>query len=193
MLEHLFGSKTRLKLLKIFFRDTTASYFVRELTRLTDSQINAVRRELGLLVKAGIVKEVKDKKEGSALRKYYSIDTESILYTELQALLLKDQTIGEKQFIKDIETKAGDLRLLLLTGRFTGDKRAPSDMLLVGEKIKETSVNKLVKKYEKELGTEINYTIMSVQEFTDRRNVMDKFLFSLFESKSVKVLDKLTE
>ena len=202
MLEHLFGSKTRLKLLKLFFRDTQKAYYVREITRLIDAQINAVRRELELLIKAGLVKELdkveedlsknstKKKAAGAGLRKYYTLEIESILYPEMEALLIKAQTLGEQKFVDEIKTKAGDLSLFLLTGRFTGDKRAPSDMLLVGD-VKERTLDRLVKKYEKDLGIEIMYTVMTTSEFEDRRHVMDKFIFSLFEGRNVKVVDKV--
>jgi len=198
MLEHLFGSKTRLKLLKIFFRKSSESFFVRELTRILDVQINAVRRELILLLKADIIKEMEniniekkaEEKSGSNLRKYYTLNKESILYPELQALLVKAQVLGEKKFTDEIIEKAGDLKLFILAGQFTGDKSAPSDMLLVG-KIKERSIMLIVKKYEVEFGFEIRYTLMTEEEFTDRRHVMDKFLFSIFEIGHIKVLNKL--
>lgn len=194
MLEHLFGSKTRLKLLKTFFRDPAKSYFVRELTRLTETQINAVRRELVILIKADLVKEVEVVAEpgdaASKLKKYYALNAESILYPELNALLIKAQVLGEQKFIDEVKIKSGELKLFLLTGSFTGDKNAPSDMLLVGN-VKEKSVTNLIKKYEMEFGFEIRYTIMTEQEFYDRRHVMDKFLYALFEGESMKVLDLL--
>lgn len=197
MLEHLFGSKTRLKLLKIFYRDPTRSYYVRELTRLIEGQINAVRRELELLLKAGLVKEIErgtddqtDPALGFGLRKYYVIDTGSVLYAELHALLVKANVLGEQKFVEEVKKKAGEFELFILTGRFTGDHRAPSDMLLVG-KLKERSIARVVQKYEQELGCGINYTTMTSQEFQDRRQVMDKFLFSLFEANHVKIIDKL--
>lgn len=198
MLEHLFGSKTRLKLLKIFFRKPSESFFVRELTRILGVQINAVRRELDLLLKADIIKEIEninikkkvEEKSGSNLRKYYALNKESILYSELHALLVKAQVLGEKKFTDEIIQKAGDLKLFILTGQFNGDKSAPSDMLLVG-KIKERCVMLIVKKYEIEFGFEIRYTLMTEEEFIDRRHVMDKFLFSIFEIGHIKVLNKL--
>lgn len=196
MLEHLFGSKTRLKLMKTFFREPKRSFFVRELTRILEVQINAIRRELSLLVKAGLVKEIdapsdiKMSKAGASLRKYYCLDIESILYPELQALLVKGQTLGKHQFIDEIKEKGGDLKLLLLTGTFTNDTQSPSDMLLVG-KIKDKTIEKLIEEYEKEFGLPVRYTTMTEQEFFDRQHVMDKFLFSLFEGKHDIVLDTL--
>ena len=112
------------------------------------------------------------------------------MYPELQALLIKAQALGEAQFADEIKAKAGDVRLLLLSGRFTGDRRAMSDMLVVGN-LREGPIDRVVKKYEQEFGGDINYTLMTVSEFEDRRQVMDRFLFSLFEAKHIKAVDKL--
>lgn len=191
MLEHLFGSKTRVKVLRAFFRDGQEKYYVRELTRLLDVQINAVRRELAILMKVGLVKEVEDgKKRTARQRKYYTLNKESLLYPEMHALLMKAKLLEEQHFIKLLQDKAGKLDILLLTGRFTGDKKVPSDILLVGD-IKEKAVANLIAKYEKEFGFDIRYTMFSTKEFADRRHIMDKFLYQLFEAKHMKIIDTL--
>lgn len=195
MLEHLFGSKTRVRLLRLLFRNPGKEYFVRELARMMDSQINAVRRELEILLSAGIIKEIEKKdtkstQAGASLRKYYGLNTESIVFAELQALLSKAQLMGEQKFVRELQGKAGNIKLLVLTGRFTHDDRAPSDMLLVGD-IKERSVEQQIVAYEKEFGFPIRFTIMTEAEFADRRYVMDKFIFSIFECNHVKVVNTL--
>ncbi len=194
MLEHLFGSKTRLKLIRLFYRHQETPFFVRELTRLTGVQINAIRRELETLLKASLIKEVEPEdnnsfEAGSGLRKYYVLDTSSLLYPEIQALILKDQLLAQEEFINELKEKGGKIKLLLLTGLFTADHHAQSDILLVGE-MKEKIVGRLVAQYEQEFGSEIRYTIMSEKEFLDRRRVMDKFLYSLFECKNMKVVNE---
>lgn len=197
MLEHLFGSKTRLKLLKVFFRKPDTLFYVRELTRILEVQINAIRRELDLLVQSGMVKEMEnndksqDEISGAHLRKYYALNKESILYEEMRALLTKAQMIGEQQFVSEILEKAGDIKLFIVTGHFTGDKKAPIDIMLVGD-IKEITFSKIIKKYEKEFGFDVRYTLMTESEFADRRHVMDKFLFSIFEAGHTKILNKLS-
>lgn len=195
MLEHLFGSKTRLKMLRTFFRDPEKPYYVRELTRLLDVQINAVRRELELLLLAELISEAEGPGEekgfaGEKMRKYYRINQASLLYPELQALLLKAQVLGEQVFANEIKEKVGKIVLFVLTGRFVNERRAPSDLLLVGD-VKEGSVDRVVAKYEKEFGFEIRYTTMTEKEFLDRRHIMDKFLYSLFEGEHVKVVNTL--
>src|SRR5262245_52847866 len=103
MLEHLFGSKTRVKILKLLFRQPDRPFFVRELSREIGVQINAVRRELELLSTLGIIAEKVDaplsdpEHAGASLRKYYQLNTESLLYSELQALLIKETIIEQKQ------------------------------------------------------------------------------------------------
>ena len=195
MLEHLFGSKTRVKLLRLLFRHPEKIYFVRELARMLETQINAVRRELEILLSVGITKEIEKKDTkgaaaGANLRKYYGLNPESIVFSELQALLMKAQLMGEQKFVREFQTKAGDIKLLVLTGRFTNDNRAPSDLLLVGD-IKERNVEQLISGYEKEFGFPIKFTIMTEGEFADRRYVMDKFIFSIFECNHVKVVNAL--
>lgn len=198
MLEHLFGSKTRLKLLKLFFREPHRAFFVRELTRVLDVQINAVRRELQLLVKAGLLIEsdppgnVSKEKAGAALRKYYLLNAESILYPEIQALLRKGQILGEQKFMEELGKKIGNVALLLLTGKFTDAHNVQTDILIVGA-IKESALEKLIGVYEKELGFSIRYTILTTKEFEDRRHVMDKFLYSLFEAEHIVVVNNLKE
>ena len=198
MLEQLFGSKTRLKLLRIFYTESDKAFFVRELSRVVGVQINAVRRELEILVSMDIVreKEVKEKDNtnelevGEKLRKYYELNPESIIYSELQALLIKDKVVGQKEFIKEFEDKMADTELLVLSGEFTNDKKAPTDLLVVG-KIKPRVLAKIVEDYEKDFGFNIRYTVMTEEEFFDRRYVMDKFLYALFEADNLKVINKL--
>jgi len=196
MLEHLFGSKTRVKLLRLFFREQDRSFFVRELSRELDVQINAVRRELELLLKLGIIREehVESKntlaEAGETLRKYYHINTESMLYSELQALLTKEKLLGQEELVKKLEHSIGDVKVLILTGRFVGDQHTTTDLLIVGE-VKPRTLETIIVEFEKDFGFEIRYTIMNEQEFHDRRYVIDKFLFAIFEGEHIKVVNKL--
>lgn len=198
MLEHLFGSKTRLRLLELFFRNPEQSYFVREITRELDTQINAVRRELTLLIKADIIHEVDtppaveaDDAPGTKLRKYYQLHKESVMFPELQALLMKEKLISERAFIDAIiEAAKEEIAVFILTGTFTNDEDAPTDMLIVGD-FKPRPIAAMIDEYEQQTGTPIRFTFMTTQEFHDRREVMDKFLFTVFETKNVKVINKV--
>lgn len=196
MLEHLFGSKTRVKLLKLFFHNPEKTFFVRELARQIDTQINAIRRELQLLLDADIIIEAEDQKRsdkykaGSTLRKYYQLNTGSLMHPELHQLIMKAQVMEEQQFLRTLQDKSGSVLLLILAGRFVGEYDATSDMLIVGD-LKENTIARMIEEYEKESGNEIRYTLMTEREFRERREMMDKFLFSMFEGKNFKVVNKL--
>jgi len=196
MLEHLFGSRTRVKLLRIFFRDSNKVFYVRELTRLLDVQINAIRRELSHLTNAGIIIALAedapqpvsdDPHEGK--RKYYQLNEGSVLCPELRALLLKSHMLGEQSLVTDFEM-TGKIQMLLFTGIFTNTKEAPIDILIVGD-IEDRAVSKIVNEFEHEHGTAVRYTILSAQDYSERRQLMDRFLFSVLDAPHEIPINKL--
>ena len=196
MLEHLFGSKTRLKLLQVFFYSPDKFFYVRELSRLVGIQLNAVRREIANLEKLGIIypvskEQIKEREIGTEKSKYYSVRIDSLLYNELKALLSKVKVMEEQEIITEITDKAGDLKIFLLSGVFTACKDATVDMLLVG-KIKPVTMKRLVKKCETILRQPLRYTIMTENEYIERKEIGDKFLYNIFEGEHVVVVDKIT-
>ncbi len=194
MLEHFFGSKTRLKLLQIFFRSPHKAFYLRELSRLAEVQLNAVRREIANLEHIGVIAQVEaadaehDEEIGTERSKFYQLQTGFILFGELKALLSKGQLLEERVFIDEIKKRSGNVKLFLLTGLFTNETRTGTDILLVGE-LKTPAIAKVIKEFEKKLGQPIRYTLMEDKEFTERREIGDVFLYALFESKHVTVVD----
>lgn len=196
MLEHFFGSKTRLKLLQLFFRFPEQNFFVRELARLTEIQLHAIRRELANLARLDIIIEVPQAdlpadKMGTERSKYYRLNQDALLFAELRALLIKAKIVEEKELIATLKDKAGKLTLFMLTGVFMQEKDASTDILLVGT-VRPQVVAKFVKAYEKETGEELRYTVMTDKEFMERRELGDKFLYSLFEGKHSMVVNSYT-
>lgn len=197
MLEHFFGSKTRVKLLQIFFRNPPQAYYVRELCRLVEVHLNAVRRELANLESLGLIKEVERVTPASSEQevhtersKYYSVDTSSLLFPEVKALLMKSQMLEERELIELLKEKAGEIKFFLLTGAFTHADDVETDMFIVGE-VKPLTTTKLIKEFERVLGHPIRYTIMGEREFNERREIGDRFLFSVLEAKHLIVVDAI--
>lgn len=186
MLEHFFGSKTRLKLLRIFFRAPGKQFYVRELARLAETQLHAVRREIANLERLGVIILVSQEAEAAAAgeserAKYYRIERGSLLFDELRALLLKGELLEEEELMAAIKAKGGRIKLLLLTGTFLQEE-TPTDLLVVGQ-LKPLVVARAVAAYEKKTGKSVRYTLMDEKEFRDRREIGDKFLYTVFESK----------
>lgn len=194
MLEHLFGSTTRLKLLRLFFNNPQRAYFVRELSRAIDTQLNAVRRELANLEELGVVKQVafgeaKEEEVGTERSKYYKLNNEFFLNEELGALITKTQLLEERNFIDLIKKRCGNIKTMILTGFFT-QADVSTDILLVGT-IKPVPLAKAIRDFEKFLNRPVRYTVMDEKEFLERREIGDKFLYSIFESKHIVSSDEL--
>lgn len=201
MLEHLFGSKTRLKLLRIFFDHPHDSFFVRELARKMNTQVNAVRRELEHLTDAHIVTESKTshpegaralavrQKTAVERRKYYHLSEDGLLNPELRSLLMKAQMFGEEKLVADLK-KAGNISYMMLTGMFTEAPSAVTDIMLVGS-VPKRAIDAIVSRFEKEYGCEVRYTLMTTKEFLYRRDIADKFLNDLMEHKYVVACDTI--
>ena len=204
MLEQLFGSKTRVRLLRLFLNTSTNVFFVRELTRKIGAQINAVRNELENLVSMGII-EVVPEADGAAAaaeggkragqnsqkRKYYRFNTASLVYPELRAMFLKARVLLEKDFVRKMSL-TGSVQLMLLCGYFVGEEVSATDVFLVG-RVNREKVAAIIKNFEREVGRELNYTIMTPQEYKYRRDVTDVFLYKILDAKKIVVMDTLTE
>ncbi len=194
MLEHLFGSTTRVKLLRAFYTNPERAYFVRELSRAVDTQLNAVRRELLNLVNLGMIKPVefgesKEEEIGTERSKYYKVDTEFFLFEEMTALLNKTQLAEEKNFVEMLKKRAGKLKLLVMSGIFTGDTESGTDILLVGD-VKVVPLAKAIRDFEKFMNRPIRYTVLDEKEFSERREIGDRFLYGVLEGKRVIALDE---
>jgi predicted transcriptional regulator len=194
MLEHIFGSKTRVKLISLFLSSPDESIFVRELTRRIGTQINAVRRELSNLLKFGLIIEQKGPSEEARRpglkRKYYKLNATYPLLPEIKALITKAQVLVEHRLDKELE-QLGQVKYAALMGKFLG-QQSPVDLFLVGS-VNAATLRRLLAKMEKALGQEINYTVMTFQEYTYRKDMMDKFLLKVFDSPKDVIVDRLKE
>lgn len=198
MVEQLFGSKTRVKLLQLFYANPNRSFYVREITRKIDEQINSVRRELANLLSIGIIKS-----DTNNNRLYYEVDQKyeyyqplsdifggKVVATELEKAGKKSVSKAPKESKQAQEIKSlGNVELALLTGQFTRDESSGIDVLIVGD-INSTKLDKYIEDLETKESKEINYTVMPKNEFDYRRQVKDKFLTNVLDSKSQVIIDK---
>ena len=190
-LEQLFGSKTRARLLGLFLQNPNEAYFVRELTRKIDAQLNSVRRELENLIALGAVIEAERPKDakGSDRKKYFTANTEFLLFEDLGNLLKKVKILLKKNLVQQIDAK-GTVDYLSFTGKFVGLDDVPTDIVIVGA-IDQKDLQKVIKGFENELSEEINYTLMPRDEFLYRKQITDRFLFSILEREQVVMIDRL--
>jgi len=173
MFDDLITSKTRTKVLNSYLESPKKMYHVREVVRRVGEEINAVRRELIHLEKKGILK-----KEPRANRVYYFLNESYPFYDDLLRVYVKSSGLGEG-IIKN-KAKLGKIKFAMLTGYFAKNTQAKEgevfvDILVVGTVVL-PELNLLIKEEEMRKGREINYTVMSEEEFDFRKKRRDPFI-----------------
>ena len=183
MFSDLITSKTRVKLLNVFLTAPSEMYHVRECVRRTKEEINAVRRELLLLEKKGVLK-----KEPRANRVYYSLSKEYPFYFDL--LKISAKTMGLGKDILDNRVKLGKIKFAMFSGKFIRRmKITPEDVdLIIVGTIVLPELAILVRNEETRLGTEINYTAMTEEEFKFRKTRNDPFLVNILYGSRVMII-----
>lgn len=182
MLKALFSSKTRIKLLTTFLLNPDEEYFIRELTRKLDEQINSIRRELDNLKKIGLLRSrVRNRK------KYYYTNKDFVIFSELRDILLKAMN-NDSELIRQI-AKMGNVELLVLSGVFVG-KESQVDLLLVGD-VNKDKLQKALSNSSKE-GKDLRFTSMTKKDFLYRLEMKDKFIKDIIaDEKSIVAVNKL--
>lgn len=184
MLKRLFTSNTRIKLLTVFLMNPTEEYFIRELTRKLDEQINSVRRELDNLKRMGLLKT-----RARNRKKYYYINQNFLIFEELKGIIVKALSSNDT-LVKDL-TELGEIKVLALSGQFVDKPTTTVDMLIVGNVDRE----KLTAYINNDLRTKrpIKFTVMSEEDYRYRLNCKDKFVSDLISDGSNQVpINKLS-
>lgn len=196
ILEHLFGSKTRVRLLRLFLDKPERAYFVREVTRRVEAQLNSVRREIENLLTLGLLRETgspvdlsgQAAKPGASKKKYYQANTDFIFFEELRAIVKKSSTLMHGVLLEKLQEQ-GRVDLLIFTGKMT-EVAVQTDVLIVSN-LKADPVREAIQSFEHELGREVNYTHMPLDEYKYRKEVRDRFLESIFQNKHIVVHNEI--
>ncbi len=172
MLKNLFTSNTRIKLLTLFLLNPDEEYFIRELTRRLDEQINSIRRELDNLKKMGLLKS-KEKNR----KKYYVVNKNFLVFHELKSIFVK--AMSDTDAIAKRIAKCGEIEVLVMSGMFV-DKETTLDLLIVGT----VDRDKLEEYFNNELQTRraVRFAIMTKDDYLYRRQCKDKFLHDLVDN-----------
>lgn len=200
MIEQLFGSKTRVKLLQLFYSNPNRSFYVREITRKIDEQINSVRRELANLLNVGIITS-----DTSNNKVYYEVNQKYDFYPPLQEIFgggtpkarksakaagATGKASVELQPAESADLKAlGNVEIAALMGQFTRDESTGIDVLIVGN-VNQNALAKYVTDLEQQEGKDLRYTVFSLEDFSYRLQIKDRFMSNVLRSKKQVLLDK---
>ena len=207
MIEQLFGSKTRAKLLQLFLSNPNRSFYVREITRKIDEQINSVRRELANLLSIGIITS-----DTTDNRLYYEVNQDYQYYEPLAQIFgnkkpapAKKSSSSKTKKAADVPApevevaadhplvvdlaKYGQIDIVVLSGQFTRDDSAGADVLVVGS-MPNASFENVMSTFEQNEGKELRYALFSLDDFRYRRQINDRFISDFLLAKKQVLTDK---
>lgn len=183
MLQHLIISRVRVKILTLFLTNPGSMFHVREIVRQTQEEINAVRRELSHMEKFGILS-----KEPRANRLYYTFRKDYPLYYELLGLITKTTYLGG-DILKN-RAKLGKIKFAMIAGgyaRGVARDKNKVDLLVVGTVVL-PELAQLVRAEETRKGKEINYTVMTEEEFEFRIRRKDPFILEVVSGSRIMIV-----
>lgn len=171
MLEELFVSRVRVKILQLFLTSFNELFHVREIVRRVDEEINAVRRELARMEKFNMVTS-----EWRANRRLYRFRKDYLYFNELLGLVSKSSGVGG-EIIKN-RNKLGKIKFAFISNRFLLKDISDTeqvDILIVGQ-IAQTELQAIIAVEQSKREREINYSFMDESEFKFRVKRRDPFI-----------------
>jgi DNA-binding MarR family transcriptional regulator len=203
LLARLLGGNERVKIMRFFLYHEDAIISAGEIADKTKSKSAAVRKELGALSAIGFIERkrgrtfVNTTKKGKSISRIKEVIGYKLnpLFPHNQALkdLLFDFELLDKRELASRFKPIGRIKLFIVSGVFIGEEKARVDILIVGESLKRPKAEKLFESLSAELGREVTYSVMDIEEYTYRMKMYDKFVRDIADMPHEKVIDKITE
>ncbi len=198
ILEKLFGSQAKVRLMRLFLVNPDAVFDSKLITKRTGLASHLFSREIKALMAVGYIKRAsrvitEPIKGGKFKRK--KIQGSSLLrefpYLNELAQLLASATPGTREKLLGSSRGIGRVQLMVISGRLVNEDTRNVDLFIVGDALKRARIEKLLKGIEGDTGNEIVYALMPTQEFQYRYGLYDRFLKDLFDNPHEIILNKL--
>jgi hypothetical protein len=191
----LLGSRVRVKLLKLLYRQYPTFFVMKDLVRRIQEPAFIARRELKSLEDIGLVQCRKVAKARPSEREQFGLNPDFELYSEMGALILKSSPTERKRMVKRVAA-LGRIKLAVIAGILLGNEEqstyaSPADLFIVTNDIDKRKLSALLKSLEAETGGDVRFAIMDVEEFEKRFKYFDRFVRVLLEGPHERLIDKL--
>jgi hypothetical protein len=185
ILESLFGSKERARLLRFFLQNPDAPFDSAEIARRNMLKGAKIRREIEMLVRVKFI--IKNTHKGKF---FYRLNQNFDFYPELKNLIAKSNTSPQCKSLERVG-KIGNVKLAVISGVFINYHKSKADMIIVGDDIGKAKLKNLMSSLEAEIGKEISFVLMTMEEFKYRLNMLDKFVLEFLEGPHEEVINKV--
>lgn len=178
---HIFGSEAKVKIMRLFIFNPSHVFSASEVIDRVKERSSAVRKEIRILAKAGLIKR---------RTKGFVLDSSYIYLPAIENFLIDATPITNKEIIKKV-SRAGNIKLILISGVFLHDRDSRVDILVVGDHMKQAKLLGAMSSIEAELGKELRYTVFETVDFQYRLGIYDKLIRDILDYRHEKILNKL--
>lgn len=204
ILEGLFESRIKVKLIKIFLRNKDHYFTLDEIILKTKEDPSSVRYQLKKLVEVDLVKSILTTKlsesgDGAQKphdkiftkpRRFFVTNKSFEFLSDLERIFFKSIAVNKDMLLEKLKT-IGKIKLVLISGVFINKTGTRIDLLVVGDGIQERPLAELVANIEEELGQEIRFSALETREFYYRMDMFDNFLRTVLAEPSEVLIDTL--
>ena len=197
----LFDSPARVKIMRLFLFNQEQTFDFSDICDKSKTSSSEARKELSLLQKAHLIKskifykKIIKEKGGKELElkkkeKGWGLDYNFPYLSALQSFLLSTKSLERTNIVKKLST-TGKLKFVLVAGIFIQDPDSRMDMLVVGDNMRKSSVERAIKTIESEIGKELTYSFFETEDFKYRLGMYDKLIRDALDYPHKVLLDKL--
>ncbi len=193
ILERLFDSPVKVKLLKLFLRNSDRYFSLPEIIKKTQGKKSEVGKQVKGLKDIGFLHSKKvraNRRKKITGGHYFTVNQNFDFYNELQSLVLKSSPTSKEKMLKKI-LKLGRIKMALISGIFLNFDNSRIDLFLVGDDISSRKLHNFLAEMESEVGKEIEYAAMEVKEFDYRFHMFDRFVRDILEKPHEKLVNKI--
>lgn len=189
--------------MRFFLHNEEAILSLHDISEKTKSKSLLVRKELTALSAMGFIEKKKSKtyvsvgtgkKSTSKVKEIvgFKLNPDFPHIQALKDLLFDFQSLDKKELASRFKL-IGRIKLFIVAGVFIGETKSRVDILIVGDSVKRQKAEKVIESLSAELGREVVYSIMDVEEYEYRYKMYDKFLRDIVDMPHETVIDKIKE
>jgi hypothetical protein len=198
ILEKLFGSAARVKIMKLFLFSDEAPLDKNEIIEKAKVSKKEATKEIKLLAEVNLIKTKRvtktylSKNNKSTNRKVqvYFLNTSFSLLKHLRELLINNEPLKHADIQKRL-SRTGKIKLIVVSGVFLQSDDSRVDLLIVGDEMKKRSLDTTIKTMESEIGKELRFSCLSTEDFKYRYSVCDRLIRDILDYNHETVLDKI--
>lgn len=196
ILSKLLGGLARVKMMRLFLLNASTIFETRDIATRSKITQPTVRSELitlktmGFVRQKSIIKEPVSKRKGLKKKQVtgYALNPSFPYLAQMRALLIDPDFLKQADLLERFKP-TGKIKLLVAAGIFIQNEESRVDLLIVGDNLKRTAIEHIIRSLEAEIGRELIYALFETQDFIYRLNMYDKLVRDILDYPHDKIID----